>query len=40
MRKALVGGARTIEKIQEITGAGTNCGKCKAIILNIIDTKK
>ena len=28
IRKAMVGGARTIEEIQEITGAGTGCGNC------------
>ena len=28
IRKAMVGGARTLEEIQEITGAGTGCGGC------------
>jgi bacterioferritin-associated ferredoxin len=38
-------GADTVEKVGEITGAGTGvdevtgeeCGKCKALIQNIID---
>jgi len=28
IRKAMVGGARTVEEIQELTGAGTGCGNC------------
>lgn len=28
IRKAMVGGARTVEEIQEITEAGTVCGGC------------
>lgn len=28
IRKAMVGGARTLEEIQEITQAGTVCGGC------------
>jgi leucyl-tRNA synthetase len=28
IRKAMVQGARTIEEIQEMTGAGTACGRC------------
>ncbi len=28
IRKAMVDGARTVEEIQEITGAGTGCGNC------------
>jgi len=28
IRRAMVGGARTLEEIQEITGAGTGCGGC------------
>jgi bacterioferritin-associated ferredoxin/mannose-6-phosphate isomerase-like protein (cupin superfamily) len=28
IRKAMVGGARTVAEIQEITGAGTGCGNC------------
>ena len=28
IRKAMVGGARTVEEIQDITGAGTGCGNC------------
>ncbi len=28
IRKAMAGGARSVEQIQEITGAGTGCGGC------------
>ena len=28
IRKAMAGGVRTVEEIQEITGAGTGCGGC------------
>lgn len=28
IRKAMVGGARTVEEIQELTGAGSGCGNC------------
>lgn len=28
IRKAMVGGARKLEEIMEITGAGTGCGGC------------
>jgi len=28
IRKAMVGGARTVEDIQRLTGAGTGCGNC------------
>jgi len=37
---AVKNGADTIEKVGEATGAGTGCGKCKALLQNIIDTKK
>lgn len=35
-------GADTVEKVGEITKAGTeeDCGKCKALIQNIIDLKR
>jgi len=36
IRKAMVSGARTIEEIQEITGAGTECGKCIGDIKKIL----
>ena len=36
IRKAMVGGARTVEEIQEITGAGTGCGNCIEDIENIL----
>lgn len=28
IRKAMIGGARTVKEIQEMTGAGTGCGRC------------
>lgn len=28
IRKAMAQGARTVEEIKEITGAGTGCGRC------------
>ncbi|UUV17748.1 (2Fe-2S)-binding protein [Fusobacteria bacterium ZRK30] len=34
------GGADTIEKVEKATGAGSGCRKCKALLQNIIDTKK
>ncbi|WFD12351.1 (2Fe-2S)-binding protein [Tepidibacter hydrothermalis] len=36
IRKAMVEGARTIEEIQEITGAGTGCGNCIKDIKKIL----
>ena len=33
-------GADTFEKVAETTGAGTACGRCKEIILNIIENKR
>jgi len=36
IRKAMVGGARTVEEIQEITGAGTDCGNCIKDIKKIL----
>ncbi len=36
IRRAMVGGARTIEEIQEITGAGTGCGGCIGEIEKIL----
>lgn len=37
---AVKNGADTVEKVGEVTGAGTgeDCGKCKPLIQNIIDT--
>ena len=37
---AVKNGADTVEKVGEITGAGTICGKCKGIIANIIENKR
>lgn len=28
IRKAMIQGARTVEEIKEMTGAGTRCGRC------------
>lgn len=36
IRKAMFGSARTIEDIQEITGAGTDCGNCIGDIKKIL----
>ena len=36
IRTAMVGGARTVEEIQEITGAGTGCGNCIQDIEHIL----
>ena len=37
---AVKNGADTFEKVAETTGAGTACGRCKEIILNIIENKR
>lgn len=45
---AVLGGADTVEKVGEITGAGTGvdnstgepCGRCKGLIANIIELKR
>lgn len=36
---AVKNGANTVEKVGEVTGAGTgvDCGRCKALIANIIE---
>ena len=36
IRRAMLGGARTVEDIQEMTGAGTECGNCIPDIKNIL----
>ena len=36
IRKAMTGGARTLEEIQKITGAGTGCGNCVDDIKKIL----
>lgn len=28
---------QSVEKVAEITGAGTDCGRCKVLVKNIID---
>ena len=37
---AVKNGSDTVEKVGEATGAGTACGRCKGIILNIIENKR
>ncbi|MCL2159518.1 MAG: (2Fe-2S)-binding protein [Oscillospiraceae bacterium] len=34
--EAVKGGADTVEKVGEVTGAGTDCGRCKILIENVI----
>lgn len=36
IRKAMINGARTLEEIQEATGAGTVCGRCTSEIEKIL----
>ena len=36
IRKAMIEGARTVEEIQNITGAGTACGRCIGEIEKIL----
>ena len=38
--EAVKNGADTVEKVGEITTAGTVCGRCKGIITNIIENKR
>lgn len=38
--EAVKNGADTVEKVGEITNAGTVCGRCKGIITNIIENKR
>ena len=38
--EAVKNGADTIEKVMAETKAGTGCGRCKAVLQNIIDNKK
>ena len=40
IKNAVEGGANTVEKVGEITGAGTKCGRCKSKIQDIIDGKE
>lgn len=37
--KAVENGADTVEKVSEVTKAGTGCGRCKGLLNNIIDNK-
>lgn len=34
---AVEDGAITVEEVGEKTGAGTACGRCKALVQNVID---
>ncbi|MDO5708258.1 MAG: (2Fe-2S)-binding protein [Andreesenia angusta] len=34
---AMKSGADTVEKIEEMTGAGSKCGKCKKLLENMIE---
>ena len=34
--EAVANGADTVEKVGEATGAGTDCGRCKVLIENVI----
>ena len=36
IRKAMIQGARTVEEIKEMTGAGTGCGRCVGAIEEIL----
>lgn len=44
IRKAMVEGARTVEEIKEMTGAGTGCGRCigeiEAILASVCGCKQ
>ena len=37
---AVKNGADTVEKVGEKTGAGTDCGRCKILIENVIKLKR
>ena len=36
IRKAMIQGARTVEEIKEMTGAGTGCGRCKVHLFKVL----
>lgn len=36
IRKAMIQGARTVEEIKQMTGAGTGCGRCVGTIEEIL----
>lgn len=38
--QAVKEGDDTVEKVAEATNAGVGCGRCKGIILNIIENKR
>ncbi|MBQ3421933.1 MAG: (2Fe-2S)-binding protein, partial [Romboutsia sp.] len=37
---AVKNGADTTEKVAEETGAGAACGRCKALVQNVIELKR
>ena len=40
IRKAMIAGACILDEIKEKIGAGTGDGRCKALVQNVIDTKR
>lgn len=38
--EAVENGADTVEKVGELTGAGTDCGRCKVLIENVIKLRR
>jgi len=37
---AINDGSDTVEKLGALTGAGTDCGNCKVLLQNMIDTNR
>ena len=37
---AVNNGCDTVDKVAEVTKAGAACGRCKALVQNVIDTKR
>lgn len=37
---AVKNGADTVEKVGELTGAGTDCGRCQVLIQNVINQRR
>lgn len=40
VEESVKSGANTVEEVQEQTGAGSGCGKCKGLIQEVIDKNK
>ncbi|MBC2856726.1 MAG: (2Fe-2S)-binding protein [Cetobacterium sp.] len=38
--KSIEDGAKTVDQIKEVTGAGTACGRCTGRIQEILDSNK